>query len=837
MLIHIMTVAVLEETVSEKVYELVERADGLCDKRRYEEAIELYDLASSIEPHEVIYNNKGVALDLLDEHEKAIMAYERALELNRDYATAWHNKGNSHRYIGQFKDALECYDRAISIESDNDKFYFDKAEVLMELGLKRKAKKVAADGVEQGTSDPASLYVKKGNVLANNGDFEGALMSYEKALDHDGEDMEIWKLRADTFLNMGQFKDAYDAYKDILKVYVDPEVLNNLGYILFSTDRYEKAEQYYKRSIELGNDFGPAHYNLAYLYHTKGNYEDAIIHYKEAAKTDGKNEVLWNNLGNALYNMGRYRDSLPYFKKAIEVDPAYHIAWNNIGNVFNKLGEHERSITYHEKAIKLSPDMDYYHYALGHAMAKGGKMEEGLEEVNISLDLNPNFETALFVKADILKMLGRDDESLDTLDHIIKLNPKNGEAWEMRGAILEAHEKFEEARFSFNEALKSYEKNFKTYNDVRSLLSKGALLQDLGKNDEALETYERVLKVSDKEATHWIKLIELQLELEMYREAVVTVSKALDFFDEHKLYILKGKAYEGIGNHEKAEQSLTKAVKMNGVDARMVFARYLADRGYHNRAYNILQDENWEERLLRANILLESGKPEDAEALYRELIDERAGSLRAWFGLGRAHIYMGNIKKAMKALDTCIGISHNFEPAWYQKAYLFYQKGEVDKARFYANTALNMAEGSYLEAEELLNKLDKGYVEEPKSKDFEKMNATTRNRLLKVRRSNMDISEIKMLMREATEAGKRGHYDKGIVILENVNSKLGVVENILELVSELQVLILRMKEEDLPIQKYLEDTKEIKTMIDKGDHENAEAFLKADIDEIKTKLP
>ncbi len=813
-------------TESSRAKELLRKADDLCDQGKFHQAVELYDLALDIDASEIIYNNKGVALDSLEEHESAVESYDMAIGLSEDYMTAWHNKANSLVYMGLYEEAIECYDKVISLEPGYNQTYFDKAEAYIKIGNYSKAKKAVEEGVNKGEGERVELLLNKGKILNDIGDHKGALEVYDEAIDLDENNLELWKFRADTLLNLGLFKEANETYDDIMSSTQDEELWNNKGYVLFSTGNYPEAVKCYKRSLDMSPEFGPAHYNLAYLYHTTGEYREAVKHYKEAAKTDPKNQVLWNNLGNALYNMGRYEDSLPYFLKATESNPEYHIAWNNIGNVLDKLGDYDSAVKYHEKAIKLSPNMDYYHYALGHALAKTGKMEEGLEEVNISLDLNPNYENALYVKADILRMLGRVDECLDTIDEIIRVNPRFAKAWEMRGNTLEEHGKYEESRLSFEEALKAYEKNFISFNERSALISKGALLEELGRYEEALETYERLLEEPHSDVTPWVKKISMLLELNDHRQAVVTASRALEEFDDPRLLILKGKGYQGIGNHEKAEIYFRKAYEVDGADARIALARLLGDRGEYSAALEIIRGDGWEERLLRGNIQLERGHLVDAELTFRELVDERVSSLQAWFGLGNTLSKKGEVKEAMKAFDTCIGIREDFEPAWYHKALLYMKQGKEKKAMDFARKAISLANGVYRDAERLVMRLEGKVVDDDTlEEEFREKIHDVKVELAQVRGLGVNITPVKLSMKKTMDAAKAGDYQRGLELCEGMLTDMDRIRKIHLLSKDVKILLLKMKESGSDYGEYVELLKGVKVYVEQGNYMEAHELL------------
>jgi tetratricopeptide (TPR) repeat protein len=52
----------------------------------------------------------------LDRHDEAIEAYDKALEIDPDYATAWHNKGTALKALGKNHEANKAYKKAKELE-------------------------------------------------------------------------------------------------------------------------------------------------------------------------------------------------------------------------------------------------------------------------------------------------------------------------------------------------------------------------------------------------------------------------------------------------------------------------------------------------------------------------------------------------------------------------------------------------------------------------------------------------------------------------------------------------------------------------------------------------
>jgi len=67
-----------------------------------EDALIAYDKALEVDPNHVrAWNNKGIALSRLERFEEAIGCYDKAIEIEPQYANAWYNKANALRNFGQ----------------------------------------------------------------------------------------------------------------------------------------------------------------------------------------------------------------------------------------------------------------------------------------------------------------------------------------------------------------------------------------------------------------------------------------------------------------------------------------------------------------------------------------------------------------------------------------------------------------------------------------------------------------------------------------------------------------------------------------------------------------
>ncbi len=102
----------------------------------YKEAIQTFDKALEIEPQYAnAWVNKGHTLIELKQYEDALVALNNALELDPKNAYTWNNKGMALFYLKEYDNAILAYNEALEIEpkysaaEDNRDLALNKREI------------------------------------------------------------------------------------------------------------------------------------------------------------------------------------------------------------------------------------------------------------------------------------------------------------------------------------------------------------------------------------------------------------------------------------------------------------------------------------------------------------------------------------------------------------------------------------------------------------------------------------------------------------------------------------------------------------------------------------
>ncbi len=143
----------------------------------------------------------------------------------------------------------------------------------------------------------AAFWFEQGYQKAINGDFIGAIASWDRALEIKPDYHEAWYNRGVALANLGRFEQAIASYDRALEIKPDlHEAWNNRGVALANLGRLEQAIASYDRALEINSNYANTYYNKACCYGLQNNVELAIenlqrainldVKYQDMAKTD-----------------------------------------------------------------------------------------------------------------------------------------------------------------------------------------------------------------------------------------------------------------------------------------------------------------------------------------------------------------------------------------------------------------------------------------------------------------------------------------------------------------------------------------------------------------------
>jgi tetratricopeptide (TPR) repeat protein len=220
-------------------------AQGLAQLSRddYARALPFFERAVEIDPNYAeAWYQAGYCYGVLGRHNEALRASRQAAKLRPEWAETYVNIGASSYALGQYKDAVEAYKQAIKLDGD-------KPDLQYALGL--------SFGKLNRTEDE--------------------LLAYRRALalkpDHANS---IEKLGL-AYFKARRYADAAAAFEQLKTYKPDANTFNYLGETYFELGKPEESLDAFNNAVSYNADFDKARYNLGRTYLKLGNRDMAMV--------------------------------------------------------------------------------------------------------------------------------------------------------------------------------------------------------------------------------------------------------------------------------------------------------------------------------------------------------------------------------------------------------------------------------------------------------------------------------------------------------------------------------------------------------------------------------
>ena len=261
----------------------------------------------------------------LQQYEKAIECFDKAIELNPKNDSLWAIKGRALQESGQLKEAIDYYDKAIELNPKNDSLWAIKGRALQESGQLKDAIDCFDKAIELNPKNDSS-WINKGIALKDSGQLKEAIECYDKAIELNPKNKFSWNFKGIALQDSDQFKEAIECYDKAIELNPKNKFSWNFkGIALIKNGQLKEAIDYYDKAIELN----PENENLWIIkgitLQERGQLKEAIACFDKAIELNPKNDSSWRNKSRALFECGQLKEAIGYYDKAIELNPSVSI--------------------------------------------------------------------------------------------------------------------------------------------------------------------------------------------------------------------------------------------------------------------------------------------------------------------------------------------------------------------------------------------------------------------------------------------------------------------------------------------------------------------------------
>ncbi len=219
-----------------------EKWSVLSELKRYDEGLAAITQAINLAPRAAWYYNRGILYYNQQKYKLALADFNKAIDLNRNFAKAYENRGNLYRRQQKYELALADYNKAIELNRNYAEAYVNRGALYYDLGKYELALADFSKAIEI-NRNYAMAYNNRGLLYQDQKKYQLALADYNKAIELDSKLALAYNNRGNLYFAQQKYKLALADYEEAIKINPNfAEAYANRGLLYAELKQTKKAK-------------------------------------------------------------------------------------------------------------------------------------------------------------------------------------------------------------------------------------------------------------------------------------------------------------------------------------------------------------------------------------------------------------------------------------------------------------------------------------------------------------------------------------------------------------------------------------------------------------------
>ena len=372
---------------------LLRKADLLISARRYNEALEILEHASTLGSTDInLYILRTDVFLALEQHDKAVEILEEALILfnGQEKVELLFEMADVYDDYEEFEKVFDCLKLILEEDPNNEEALYKICFWTDFTGRNEECIKLHKKIIDDYPYNELAWF----NLAAAYQSlklYEKALDAYQYAIVIDEKFDYAYRNMGDAYIRLRKYKEAIEALQKVIEL-SKPEALiyEAIGHCYDKLMNNVQARIYYRKATHINPDDSKLFYKIAFTYFNESKWESAAKQLETALRIHPSQADYNLLMGESKMQLGFYKDAIHYFSEAVSSRPKNSKGWE----------------------------------ALIRSLYKSDNLEEAEDQVNAALNFTNNKPRFIYYRSLILFALGSSKEALLQLQKALDASPK-----------------------------------------------------------------------------------------------------------------------------------------------------------------------------------------------------------------------------------------------------------------------------------------------------------------------------------------------------------------------------------------------------------------------------
>ena len=271
--------------------------------------------------------------------------------------------GDSDRAAAEYEKASNYDPKSAAIHERLASLYYMEGLDYKSVEELQKARELQPNNIE--------IRLMLAQLFTTQGEYNKGQKEYQDILHLDPKNFEARHYLAGVFAAQNRTEDALDQYGKILEdnpagpaaagVYYD------MGMIYTRANQAAKAEEAFKKAIDLDPELEAAYSSLGMIYELDQKPQEAVDTYEALLKVSPENAQIYLSLGQLYYNQKEDSKALEAFQNYAQRKPDDPAAEDYIGLCYFRMGQFPKAVESFQKLLDKQPANVLIRYRLAAA--------------------------------------------------------------------------------------------------------------------------------------------------------------------------------------------------------------------------------------------------------------------------------------------------------------------------------------------------------------------------------------------------------------------------------------------------------------------------------------